>query len=87
MKKVSDSVSDTLCESCMKSKQQVTFSRHSMQKATEFLERIHVNIEKSLFIIFRSNRYFLLIKDDAFEMFFVYVMRFKDEILSRFQQF
>ena len=58
-----------------------------MQKATEFLKRIYVNIKKALFITFRSNKYFLLIKDDAFEMFFVYIMKFKDEILSRFQQF
>ena len=87
MKKVSDSVSDTLCKSCMKSKQQITLLRHSMQKATKFLKRIHVNIKKSLFIIFRSNKYFLLIKNDAFKIFFVYVIKFKDEISSRFQQF
>ena len=58
-----------------------------MQKATEFLKKIHMNITEALSITYRSNRYFLLIKDNAFEMFFVYVMRFKDEILSRFQQF
>ncbi len=32
---------------------------------------------------FRSNRYFLLIKNDAFDMFFIYVMKAKDKILPR----
>ena len=58
-----------------------------MKKATKFLKRIHVNIKRSLPITFRSNKYFLLIKDEAFEMFFVYTMKIKDEILPRLQQF
>ena len=58
-----------------------------MKKVTEFLKRIHVNIRKSLFITFKSNKYFLLIKNKAFEIFFVYTMKIKDEILSRLQQF
>ena len=85
MKEISDSVSDILYKSYMKLKQQITSSRHLMQKATEFSKRIHVNIKESLSIIFKNDRYFLLIKDDVFEIFFVYVMRSKDEILSRFQ--
>ena len=46
-----------------------------------------MNIEKLLFITFKSNKYFLLIKNEAFEMFFVYIIKIKNEILSRLQQF
>ena len=69
----------------MKLRQQITLLHHSMQKVTEFLKRIHMNIKETFFITFRSNKYFLLIKNDIFEMFIVYVIRFKDEILLRFQ--
>ena len=84
MKKINDFVFDILCESCMKTKQQIMSSRHSIKKTTEFLKRIHVNIKKTFSITFKSNKYFLLIKNETFEMFFVYVMKIKDEILSRF---
>ena len=87
MKKVNNFAFNTLCESCIKSKQQITSSRRLMKKATKFLKKIHMNIKKSFSIMFRNNKYFLLIKNETFEMFFVYVMKIKDEILSRFQQF
>ena len=87
MKEINDFAFDTLCESCIKLKQQVTLSRRSMKKVTKFLKKIHVNIKKSLSITFKNNKYFLLIKNETFEMFFVYVMKIKDEILSRLQQF
>jgi len=43
-----------------------------MSKATAFLD---VDIGGPLPTTFRSNRYFLLIKDDASGMFFVYTMK------------
>ena len=87
MKKVNNSFFDILCESCMKLKQQITSSRRLMKKITKFLKKIYVNIKESFSNTFRNNKYFLLIKNKTFEMFFVYVMKIKDEILSCFQQF
>ena len=87
IKEINNFVFNTLCESCMKSKQQITSSRRSMKKATKFLKKIYVNIKGLLFITFKNNKYFLLIKNKTFEMFFVYVMRIKNEILLHLQQF
>jgi len=58
-----------------------------MSKAIAFLDRIHVDIEGSLFATFRSNRYFLLIKNDVSNIFFVYVIRAKNKILSHLKKF
>ena len=58
-----------------------------MLKATAFLDRIHVDIGDLLPATFRSNRYFLLIKNDAFDMFFIYVIRTKDKILPHLKKF
>ena len=71
----------------MKLKQQATPLRCSMKKTIKFLKKVHINIKESISITFRSNKYCLLIKDKIFKMFFVYVIKIKDEILSRFQQF
>ena len=85
--KVKESVSENACEPCMKAKQQREFSKKFQSKADTFLKRIHVNIQDSLSATFRKKRYFLLIKDDALKMFFVYIMRIKDEILFIFKAF
>ena len=58
-----------------------------MKKAIEFLKKIHINIEEFLSITFKNNKYFLLIKDKAFKMFFIYMIKIKDEILLCLQQF
>lgn len=76
-----------LCEPCMKAKQQKDPSRHSMSKAKAFLERVHVDIGGPLPTTFKNNRYFLLFKDDATGMFFVYAMKTKDEILRLLKEF
>jgi len=85
--KIKESISKKICESCLKAKQQLESSRRSMSKAIAFLDRIHVDIEGSLLATFRSNRYFLLIKNDVFNMFFVYVIRTKNKILSHLKKF
>jgi len=58
-----------------------------MLKAIVFFDRIYVNIKDLLFIISRSNRYLLLIKNNVFNMFFVYIIKTKNKILLRLQEF
>ena len=80
-------VPENACESCMKAKQQRESFRKPQSKADTFLGRIHVDIQGPLPTTFRGKRYFLLIKNDASGMFFVYTMRTKDEILPIFKAF
>ena len=87
MKEVHDSFSKKLCETCLKAKQQSESTRHLMSKTTEFLNEIHVNIEDSLFLTFRDHRFFLLIKNDVFDMFFVYVLKTKEKIFATLKKF
>jgi len=54
-----------------------------MSKAIAFFDRVYINIKELLSITFRNNRYFLLIKNNAFNMFFIYVIKTKDKIFSR----
>ncbi len=85
--KIKKSISKKICESCLKAKQQLESSRRSMSKAIAFLDRIHVNIKDLLLVTFRSNRYFLLIKNDVFNMFFIYVIKTKNKILLHLKKF
>ena len=78
---------EELCEPCLKGKQQSEPTRHPMSKATEFLNEIHVDIGGPLPLTFRGHRFFLLIKDDASGMFFVYVLKTKGEIFARLKEF
>ena len=82
-----EDIAKELCEACLKEKQKVSMSRISMRKITKFLNRIHVDIDEDLSITFRDNKYFLLIKNDATNMFFVYLMKTKDKILKQIQAF
>ena len=68
MKRVTKSISDILCESCMKERQQMKKSRVSMTKTIVFFDRIDVDIEKSLSITFRDNKFFILIKNETTDM-------------------
>ena len=85
--KVRESVSENACESCMKVKQQRKFFKKFQSKMNTFLEKIHVNFQNPLSATFRKKRYFLLIKNDVLKMFFMYIMRIKDEILFIFKTF
>ena len=68
MKNVIEFISNVLCDSCMKSRQQIEISRVSMTKTIEFLDRIDVDIGKSLSTTFRDNKVFVLIKDEVTSM-------------------
>ena len=85
--KVKESVSENVYESCMKAKQQRKFFKKFQSKANMFLKRIHMNILNSLLAMFKEKRYFLLIKNDVLKMFFMYIIRIKDEILFIFKVF
>ena len=82
-----ENIPEELCEACLKEKQKASVSRIPMRKATRFLNRIHVDIGEDLPVTFRGNKYFLLIKNDATDMFFVYLMKTKDEIMKQLQAF
>ena len=70
-------------KSYLKTKQQLEFFKHFMSKAIALFDRVYINIKELLSITFRNNRYFLLIKNNAFNMFFIYVIKTKDKIFSR----
>ena len=80
-------ISKELCEACLKEKQKASIFCISVKKITKFLNRIHVNIDEDFSIIFRDNKYFLLIKNDTIDIFFVYLMKTKDKILKQVQIF
>ena len=70
-----------------KKKQEVSIFRISIKKITKFLNRIHVDIDENFSITFHDNKYFLLIKDNVINMFFVYLMKTKNEILKQLHAF
>lgn len=56
--KIKKLISKNVYKSCLKIKQQTKLSKYSRSKLTIFLNKIHVDIESSLFITFRNNRFF-----------------------------
>ena len=82
-----EGISKELCKTCLKQKQEPSVFRISMRKITKFLNRIHVDIDENLSITFCDNKYSLLIQNDAIDMFFVYLIKTKDEILKQLQAF
>ncbi len=76
-----------LCEPCMAGHQELEISWTLMPKAAEFLERLHVDIEGLLPVTFSGFRYFLSIKDDIWDMFFVLPMKTKREIYDKLVDF
>ena len=87
MEGVKGPIPTELCESCMAGHQELEISRMPMPKATEFLGRLHVDIEGPLPVTFSGFRYFLSIKDDAWGMFFVLPMKTKGEIYDKLVDF
>lgn len=73
-----DKISKNFCEFCLLNKHEISMFCKFMKKTDEFLNKIHVDIEKNLFLIFKKNRYFLLIKNDISNMFFVPFMKTKN---------
>ena len=82
-----ENISKELCKACLKEKQEASVFHISMRKITRFLNRIYVDIDEDFSITFCDNRYFLLIKDDAIDMFFAYLIKTKDEILKQLHAF
>ncbi len=66
-----------LFKPCMAGHQELKISRTPMPKAVEFLGRLYVDIEGPLPVTFLGFRYFFSIKDDAWSMFFVLLMKTK----------
>ena len=58
-----------------------------MTKSIESVNKIQVNIEDSFSKIFRANRFFVLIKNDVFDIFFVYSLKSKDKLYLRLKEF
>lgn len=87
MEGVKGPIPTELCESCMAGHQELEISRMPMPKATEFLRRLHVNIEGPLLVTFSGFRYFISFKDDAWEMFFMLRMKTKKEIYDKLVDF
>lgn len=80
-------ISMELCELCIADHQKFEICRTPMPKATEFLVRLHVDIEGPLPVTFSSFRYFLSIKTDAWGIFFIMLMKIKSEIYDKLVDF
>ena len=87
MNEIHDSISDMLCEFCMKRRQQAEISRISQTKTKRFLTKIHVDIDESLFTTWRDNKIFILIKCDDTKMLFIYSFKQKSRIFSVVMKF
>ena len=82
-----ENISEELCEACLKEKQEESVFRIFIKNITKLLSRIYIDIDEDFSITFRENKYFLLIKDYAIDMFIVYLMKTKDEILKQLHAF
>ena len=67
MKNVIDFILKMICESCMTGRSQQERSRVFMTKIIKFIWKINVDIDIDLFITFRDNRHFVLLKCDVIE--------------------
>lgn len=72
---------------CIASYQKLEIFQTSIPKATEFLRGLYIDIERPLSITFMSFQYFLSIKDDAWGIFFVILMKTKKEIDNKLVDF
>lgn len=77
MEEIQGLIPTKLCESYMTSPRKLEILRTLMSKAAEFLERLHVDIERLLLVTFLGFWYFLSIKDDAWGIVFVLPLKTK----------
>ena len=78
-----ENISKELFEACLKEQQEASVFCISLRKTTRFLNRIHVDIDEDFSVTFLDNKYFLLIKNDVKNIFFVYLIKIKDEIIKK----
>ena len=76
-----------LCESCMAGHQELEILQTPMSKVAEILKRLHVDIKRLLPVTFSGFWYFLSIKNDAQDMFFVLPIKTKGEIYDKLIDF
>lgn len=84
MKKIYDFISNYICESCIRKRQQIKISRHFQFKLLQYLKKLHIDIDESLFLIARDNRILTNIKYNWFDMLFFCFMKKKIVIIVEF---
>ena len=80
-------ISIHFCKSCFLNKQKTFISRMFITKTIFFFNYIHVDIGENFFQTFQNYKYFLFIKNDTTNMFFVKLIKWKNEIFFHLQQF
>lgn len=87
MEKVKKLISIELCKSYMAIYQKLEILQMLISKVIEFLERLYIDIEGLLPVTFSGFQYFLFIKNDARDMFFVLPIKTKKEIYNKLMDF
>lgn len=71
----------------MASHQELEILQMLMPKIAKFLERLYIDIEGPLLVIFLDFQYFLSIKDNAWDMFSILLIKTKGEIYDKLIDF
>lgn len=87
MEEIQGFILTKLCESYMTSPRKLEILRTPMSNAAEFLEKLHVDIETLLLVTFLGFWYFFSIKDDAWGVFLVLLIKTKGEIYNKLIDF
>ena len=76
------------CEPCLVGKMTKTLSSGTMERATDLLEIIHIDVCRPMSIKARGGyRYFLTFTDDLSRYGYIYLMKHKSETVERFKEF
>ncbi|RDX94958.1 hypothetical protein CR513_22583, partial [Mucuna pruriens] len=77
------------CSHCMAGKQtRVSFKKHPPSRKSKLLELVHSDVYDPLKVkSFSSALYFVTFIDDCSKKFWVYVLKTKDQVLEKFEQF
>lgn len=87
MKGIKRPIPTKLYESCIADYQELEISWMLIPKATEFFGRLHMDIERLLPVTFLGFWYYLLIKNDAYRMIFMLLIKTKKEVYDKLVDF
>lgn len=87
MQELKEPILIELYEPCMAGYQKLKILQTSMSKVTKFLERLNIDIERLLLIIFLGFQYFFFIIDDTWNMFFILPIKIKEGIYDKLLDF
>ena len=87
--KCSDTDFDKQCEACVLGKmKKIPFQKQTVHRTTELLELVHSDVCGPMNVdSLGGSRYMVTFSDDFSRYTFVYLLRSKDEVLTKFREF